>query len=166
MNTIEDYFDNEDYFDSPEEDESEELAEAMLKRLEKKEQAKASKNFKSSLSEKVWRTKDGRYIDIKAMDDNHLLNSYHMVERNIKGYLKINSTYTGAEIDILLNNDLSELAQTFRIALGSQVSGYKFLKEEITERNLFGRRLSEATDDAFSIFDDIINSKEEDDETQ
>ena len=62
-------------------------SEELLKRLEKKALAEKQAEFKEAVGKKVWRTADGRYLNISEMTDNHLLNAFRMVERSIKAYL-------------------------------------------------------------------------------
>jgi muconolactone delta-isomerase len=144
-----------------------EAAEAMLKRLAAQEQSKANRSFKEGLGAKVWRTRDGRYVDFEKMDDNHLMNSYNLVERNIKTSLNSTITHEG-EADIVLQCIINDkpFDAGLKRGLGEQIKGYKFLHDEIMKRNLFGRKLEQATEEVFDIFESIINSKPEEDETQ
>lgn len=143
-------------------------AEQMLKRLEAKALAEESKSFKEALGNRVWRTRDGRYIDFDKMDNNHLMNSYNLVERNIINYLAA-AGYDEEEkntiMSDMLHKKLDDIPPVVKKALGDQMMGYRFLYAEIIGRNLFQVKLEKAADDVFDVFDDIINSKPDDNET-
>jgi hypothetical protein len=139
--------------------------ESLLKKLEAKALAEANQSFNASLGHKVWRTKDGRYINFSQMEDKHLMNSYNLVEKNITKYLKksLQSTDEDGVIATLLNHAKNREFKGFPPAtlkaLGDQLHGYYFLYQEINERGLYQKLLTEAAEDAFNVFDDIINSK-------
>ena len=137
-----------------------ESAEQMLKRLDKKTLEKEQADWKHALSNRTWRTKDGRYIAIDEMDDNHLLNSYNLVERNIKKYFDA-AGFDQEEIEEYMT-EVKKIGATkssqVNKALGAQLVGYKYLSEEVVERQLHLKKAEEV----FNLFDDIIKSKDDD----
>ena len=164
-----DHFWNSTFNPDTASDINQEHAEAMLKRLEKKAMAQNNKSFSEAIGDKVWRTRDGRYINISAMDDNHLMNSYRKLEDTFNKYFKANRTEftNGAIKDYLdqVRNEGTMSNSRLNAVFGDQVKAYRYLHEEIVKRNLFQKKLSEEADSAFDVFNEIINSKPDDNDT-
>lgn len=142
-------------------------SEELLKRLEKKALAEKQAEFKEAVGKKVWRTADGRYLNMSEMTDNHLLNAFHVVEKNINAYLSKTNYNTPESREkafaTLRIGKEAEIPLHIRTALGTQIKGYKHLYDEIQERNLFQKTLEKETD---NIFDLLNNLSKDNDETQ
>lgn len=148
---------------------NQEHAEAVLKRLEKKAMAQNNKSFSEAVGNKVWRTKDGRYINMSAMDDNHLMSSYRKLEDTFNKYFRANHAGYGKESIKAYLEDARTIGHMNNTKLnavfGDQAKAYRYLHEEIVKRNLFQKKLSEEADSAFDVFNEIINSKPDDNDT-
>lgn len=148
----------EDMFKDPPDDEH---AEALLKVIEKKAREDAKKSFSEALSDRVWRTADGRYVDMNKMSDNHLLNAYNLVAKNLTSFLSRFTDYDTIKktLDDIANGKFDMVDKT---AIMAQAKGYHYLSEEIKHRGLFQKLLEQSANEAFDVFNDIINSKPDD----
>ena len=137
------------YFRPPEKDS---VAEDLFDRIEKKNLAESQAQFEDSITEKVWRTKDGRYIEISKMDDNHLFNSFKITSNNL---LKVAVDEGYTNIGNFIKGSTSRLDKSYTVTL---INSYTYLKEEMSKRNLQEKKAEEV----FDLFDNIINSREDD----